>query len=484
VRRVRRLPRLFMSLTKKFLIGGLTIVFVSAAATTSSALLFFETTVNKFTNVNVGRELTPEYRGKPQTIMIAGSDRRHGDKKLGLKPRSDTIILMRVDPDKGVALLSLPRDLKVSIPGHGTDKINVAYTLGGPRLTIRTVKQLTGLEINHYIDVNFRGFRQAIDTIGCVYVDVDRRYFNDNSGLGYGQQYAAINVRPGYQKMCGKRALEYVRYRHTDTDISRSARQQDFTRHVRQQLSATKLFDRTGKLIDIFADNTASDIRSAGALRRLLTLGLAARDAPIKQVRFHGRLGESYVYANQLQIKKAVDEFLNVSAGKGPLSRQRKEAPNARGKRRKKRAKVRLMDGTVSGREQAALADKDVGFPVYYPRKLVPGSSYPDAPRTYRIKPQGGKKRVGAYRMVIFTGFIGEYYGVQGLKWRNPPILEKPSETRRIGGREYLLFYNGDRLRLVGWRTKRASYWVSNTLLQSLSQGEMLGVARSLRKAG
>jgi polyisoprenyl-teichoic acid--peptidoglycan teichoic acid transferase len=472
-------------LLKRFGIGAGIIVVLAAAATTSSALLFFETTVNKFKNVNVGRELAPEYKGGPQTIMIAGSDRRHGDKKLGLRPRSDTIILMRVDPKKGVALLSLPRDLKVSIPGHGTDKINAAYTLGGPKLTIRTVKQLTGLKINHYIDVNFRGFRQAVDAIGCVYVDVDRRYFNDNSGLGYGQQYASINVRPGYQKMCGTRALEFVRYRHTDTDISRSARQQDFTRYVRQQLSATNLFSRSGRLINIFADNTASDIQSGGSLRRLLKLGLAAKDSPIKQVRFHGRLGESYVYANQRQIQQAVREFLNVSAGKGRLPGPRKKAPNARhGKRSKRGTKVKLMDATVSGREQAALADKRVGFPVYYPRKLAPGSSYPDAPRTYRIKPQDQDKRVGAYRMVIFTGFIGEYYGVQGTRWRDPPILDKPSETRRINGREYLLFYNGDRLRFVGWKTKRGSYWVSNTLLQSLSQGEMLGVARSLTRAG
>jgi LCP family protein required for cell wall assembly len=469
---------------KRLLIGSALIIVFAAAGTTSSVLLFFDRTVAKFRNVNVGGELAPEYRGKPQTIMLVGSDRRHGDKKLGLKPRSDTIILIRVDPDKGVALLSLPRDLKVSIPGRGMDKINTAYTRGGPKLTIKTVKQLTGLKIHHYVDVNFRGFREAVDALGCVYVDVDRRYFNDNSGLGFGQQYAAINVRPGYQKMCGPRALEYVRYRHTDTDITRSARQQDFTRYVRQQLSAAKLFSRTGKLIDIFADNTASDIRSGGALRRLLQLGLSAKDAPIKQVRFHGRLGESYVYANQRQIKKAVDEFLNVSAGKGPLSRQRKKAPNARNGKRRKRTKVKLMDATVAGREQAALADKDVGFPVYYPRKLVPLSSYPDAPRTYRIKPQGADKRVGAYRMVIFTGFVGEYYGVQGMKWRDPPILDKPSETRKIRGRKYLLFYNGDRLRLVGWRTKRAAYWVSNTLLQNLSQGEMLGVARSLTRAG
>ncbi len=114
--------------------------------------------------------------------MIAGSDRRHGDKKLGLKARSDTIILVRIAPGKGVALMSLPRDLKVEIPGHGTDKLNVAYTLGGPKLSIKTVKQLTGLAINHYVDVSFHGFAEGVNALGCVYVDIDRRYFNDNSG--------------------------------------------------------------------------------------------------------------------------------------------------------------------------------------------------------------------------------------------------------------------------------------------------------------
>jgi LCP family protein required for cell wall assembly len=478
------LPDAFLVL-KRFLIGSLTIIVVSAAATTSSALLFFEKTVAKFRHINTGRELTFVSGGSPQTIMIAGSDRRHGDKKLGLKARSDTIILMRIDPDKGVALLSLPRDLKVSIPGHGTDKINAAYSIGGPKLTIKTVKQLTGLQINHYVDINFRGFSEAVDEIGCVYIDVDRRYFNNNSGLGYGSQYASINVRPGYQKMCGERALEYVRYRHTDTDIVRSARQQDFLRQARQQLSVGKLIGKNQKLIDIFARNTASDIRSSGALRRILRLALGAIDEPIKQVRFHGRLGESYVYASDSQIKQAVRQFLNVSAiGRKPPP-GRKKAPNARPRKKHKKSKnkVRLMDATVSGREQAALADKDVGFPVYYPQKLVPGSSYTDAPRTYKIKNTSGRRQA-AYKMVIFTGFVGEYYGVEGMRWRDPPILDSPSEKRKLGGREYLLFFNGDRLRLVGWKTKRACYWVSNTLLQTLSTGEMLGVARSLTKAG
>jgi polyisoprenyl-teichoic acid--peptidoglycan teichoic acid transferase len=468
---------------RRFLIGSVSLLVLAAFATASSVLLFFDQTVAKFRNIDTGQELTAVGGGGPQTILIAGSDRRYGDKKLGLKSRSDTIMLVRVDPDKGVALLSFPRDLKVEVPGHGTDKINVAYTLGGPKLTLKTVKQLTGLKVNHYVDVNFRGFKEGVDALGCVYVDVDRRYFNDNSGLGPGQQYAVINVRPGYQKMCGTRALEYVRYRHTDTDIVRSARQQDFMRQIRQQLSVGELISNNQKLIDIFADNTASDIKSSSALRKLLKAALGVISKPITQVRFHTRLGESYVFAGPAQVRQAVRQFLRVSPGKGPLTKQRKKAPNARNGHKKAKSKVKLIDATVSGREQAALADRDVGFPVYYPKKLAPGSSYVGPPRTYKTRKVGGP-RVGAYRMVISTGFVGEYYGVQGLRWRDPPILSRPSETRRIGGREYLLFFSGDRLRLVGWKTRRGSYWVSNTLLQTLSVGEMLGVARSLRLAG
>jgi polyisoprenyl-teichoic acid--peptidoglycan teichoic acid transferase len=463
---------------KRSLIAAGVIVLVAACATTASALLFFDKTVQKFTQVNTGHELTPVLSGVPQTILIAGSDRRHGDKKLGLKPRSDTIILIRIDPGKGVAIMSLPRDLKVDIPGHGSDKINVAYQLGGPRLTIRTVKKLTGLAINHYVDVSFHGFSEGVNALGCVYVDVDHRYFNDNAGAGYGQNYAVINVQPGYQKMCGAKALDYVRYRHTDNDIVRAARQQDFLRQMKSQLDTGKLIDNSGKLIDIFAHNTASDIHSTSALRRLVRLALGVVNKPIKQVKFHGRLGPSYVYASASQIQAAVKQFLYLSSSRGPLSKQRKRNPYTR-TGRKKIPSVNLI-ASVAAKAQGKLAKPHVGFPVYYPKRLVPGSSFPaDAPRTYTIDARG-RKRYRAYKMVISTGYIGEYYGVMGTSWPDPPILDSPSETRNVAGRQLMLFYNGSRLRVVGWKTRRGSYWISNTLLQTLSEREMLGVARSL----
>jgi hypothetical protein len=85
---------------------------------------------------------------------------------------------------------------------------------------------------------------------------------------------------------------------------------------------------------------------------------------------------------------------------------------------------------------------------------------------------------------VLAQGKNGQFYGVQGTTWKAPPILDNPSETRRMNKRTYELFYDGDRLRLVAWRTERAVYWVSNTLSKSLTNGQMLDIARSLQRPG
>ena len=136
-------------------------------------------------------------------------------------------------------MLSIPRDLKVNIPGHGIDKFNAAYSYGGPKLTLKVVKQLTGLDnINHVVNVDFTGFADAVNSIGCVYVDVDHHYYHSNVGLAPTEQYAEIDIPAGYQRMCGLNALQYVRYRHDDNDLVRSARQQEFLREARQELPA------------------------------------------------------------------------------------------------------------------------------------------------------------------------------------------------------------------------------------------------------
>jgi hypothetical protein len=249
---------------------------------------------------------------------------------------------------------------------------------------------------------------------------------------------------------------------------------------VRDQLSTGKLISKTNKLIDIFARNTATDIESAGALRRVLRLGLGVLNKPITQVKFHVELGPSYVTASNSQVKASVRKFLFVRT-KGALAEEKRKAPNARRASKKGSGQANLADFRQSGKEQGMLAYEGTGFrPVYYPTKLVPGSNFTDAPRTYTIKGRDGRHR--AYKMVIDTGLLGQYYGIMGTSWEEPPILASPSEEREIRGRDYLLFYNGDRLRLVAWKEDGKSFWVSNTLLMSLSPKEMLGIARSMRR--
>ena len=195
-------------------------------------------------------EVTRAEAGDPRTFLILGSDERYGDRKLKIKPRSDTILLVRVDPDtKRIAVMSIPRDLKVQIPGAGTGKINAAYEIGGPRKTVATIKRLfedaTGEDfpINNVINVNFGGFRRAVNYVGGVYVDVDRRYYNDNTTAAPGEAYATIDVQPGYQKLKGQDALDYVRYRHGDNDFFRASRQQDFLRQMTHQDAIRALLD-------------------------------------------------------------------------------------------------------------------------------------------------------------------------------------------------------------------------------------------------
>jgi polyisoprenyl-teichoic acid--peptidoglycan teichoic acid transferase len=127
-----------------------------------------------------------------------------------------------------------------------------------------------------------------------------------------------------------------------------------------------------------------------------------------------------------------------------------------------------------------------VKFPIYFPSRLVPGSTINDATRAFPIDgPE--KQEYRGYKFVVgFPGSAGfsEYYGVSGTNWTAAPILENASETREIDGRDYQLFYDGDRLRLIGWKTKKAAYWVNNSLLQTLEEGELISIATSMRKLG
>ena len=475
---------------RRLLLGSLCLIVIAAGATSVAGWNEIDRITEAFEQgkeLKLGRWLDQAESGDPQTIMLIGSDRRAKTATDGSSgARSDTIMLVRLDPsERATALLSLPRDLKVQIPGYGTDKINAAYSVGGPELTLRTVTKVTGIPINHVVNVNFEGFREAVNALGCPYIDVDRRYFNDNSG--YEPDYATIDVKPGYQKLCGHDALDYVRYRHEDTDIVRAARQQEFLRQIKQQIGLTKLFERRQDLLDIFGKYTDSDIRGRANVLSLLKLALASAQHPIREIHFKGSLGPSYVTASSAVMKDLRDDFLGLKATPGPRGHLRPEG----GKKDKKKEPVTgLENAEVAGEDQAlqlaAMGQKMRKLPAFYPKLRTYGGLYAGPPRYYKIPvgPRGERTWYPAYRMVIKKGLIGEYYGIQGTTWKDPPALRDASETREIGGREYELHFDGDRLRMVAWRTDKGVYWLQNTLLQTLTEQQMMAIATSMRTLG
>jgi LCP family protein required for cell wall assembly len=504
----------------RFTLASVLIVAVSAAATATSVLLYLDSIAHALSHNNVlnnklKKALAEVEPGEPENILILGSDRRAGEEfEEEEHGRSDTTILLRLDPETDtISVMSIPRDLKVEIPGFGTEKFNAAYSYGGPKLALQVVKELTGLRINHVVNVDFLGFVRAVDAIGCVYTDVDRRYYHSNVGLPPSEQYSEINIQPGYQKLCGVKALQYVRYRHTDTDIVRSARQQAFISDARQRVSLQDLvFDQSG-LIDIFTKYTTSDINSKETMLEVLKLFIASRNAPIKQVHFPAELGPSYVYASESAIHEAVKEFLTgesfgseSSGGSASSSSAKKKGgkkKSAEGhsakKHKKPKPKVEVAkpgsDGLVPAREageaeaKAAARKVGPGFPIFYPTRLPPEAHFVETdpyehvvdPRVYRFKDDSGERHA-AYKMVAVMeepdGY--HYFGVQGIQgWEDPPILANPSVTETIHGREYEIFVDSGEIKMIAWHRGANTYWIANDLERSLSNEAMVGMARS-----
>jgi polyisoprenyl-teichoic acid--peptidoglycan teichoic acid transferase len=473
------------SLLWKFLAGSALIILLTAAASATAGLLAIKGVAERIPKIAQDVGVAPTKPGKPQTILLLGSDRRYADRKQKDAARSDTIMLLRLDPgQEATTMLSIPRDLKTLIPGHGYDKINAAYSLGGPKLTVRTLRDLLGVKINHVININFSGFRKAVDLVGCVYTDIDRRYLHSNAGLPAAAQYAEINIHPGYQKLCGKQALDYVRFRHADSDLVRAARQQDFLRQAKDQISSSSLIDRRGKLTDIFIKSTQADrqLASITGLQRLFKLAIFSAGHPVRQVKFPAQFAQDtapngtpidYVTADPAAVQATVRSFLH-GARRSKHKRAARHTPRAR-------HKALLVDVRRANRALVAplARRRNLRFPVFFPTQATPAArpSNVDSPRFYTLRDRAGRRR-HAYRLVFVQNELeGQYYGLEGTDWRTPPLLAHPTGHRTVAGRTLLLFREGPRLRTVAWRTRRAAYWVSNTLGDTLTNAQMIGIA-------
>jgi len=583
---------------------GLVLVMVAVGFAGGTYLWLHESVASLELNTGPGindihHKLVPVTPHGPTTALVLGYDHRAG--QGGLPSRSDTMMLLRSDPKSHtVTQLSFPRDLTVQIHCPGitpyTDKINAAYSRCGPLGSLGTVEALTHLPVNYLITVDFRGFKKVVNILHGVWVDVDRRYFNDHSGP-YG--YATINLQPGYQRLSGGAALDFVRYRHTDSDIYRVARQQLFVQAMKEQFARSISIGEIPSLVGAVSDNVKIGLPGGKHLSLGLLAGYASllRGSHFCQAKIQDITGYSNLTAPEQEISAAVHDFLtpcvkaaseantvalggkvtqktsvpkpaqtkivvlngNGVAGSAADARYRLlqrgyrmldpvggQAANAPAKvfhtkvyyqdwSKKSKAAAGSLAQVLAPADTAPLpatvrplcggtmlcvvvgvtyhnaltpilqhgpvikhqapnvtfdraaseplvlqAQRRVPFSLLVPNVLesssVPDTNGGDPPmRVYTI--DGHSKAV---RLIYFRPSANEYWGIEETNWADAPVLAEKSFHRTIGGRSYWFYYHGTHLHMVVLRAGGTSYWVVNTLVDSLSNETMIAIAKGL----
>jgi LCP family protein required for cell wall assembly len=404
-----------------------------------------------------------------QTILIIGSDHRRLTPKDAA--HSDTIILARVDASRHrISLLSIPRDLYVPIAGHGQDRINDAYTLGGAGLLIKTVREVFGVKIDHFVEVNFAGFRKLVDSVGGIYLPVDQRYLNTNVGTA-ATNYANIDLQPGYQLLNGTEALEFARFRHTDSDFYRAARQQLFLRAVLAKVTTftpnlVALRDRA----EAFAKATTSDISS---LSELWWLFRAVHDTSAShltrttlQAQDLTLYGAFYLSASDAERETAVHALYAVQAAKAKTSTTTTTTATP-----STPPPVALVPDAGAG---ARLLQPQVRIRRCAPTELPSGYWWPstDSVRSYVLD---GHPAIAAYA----TAGSGRSVLYMFTTWEDPPALDSPTTTVKHDGRSYDVWTEGGHIRQIAWNIGPTRVWITNTLLDELSNPQMIGLAAS-----
>ena len=542
--------------------------------------------------------------GRPAIAIVVGQDLRRWARDEEKGGRSDTVMLMRADPTIGtLSILSFPRDLMVGIhcPGRSAfpGPINSAFALCGLQGTVETVKQLTGVPIHYLVTIDYRGFIQTVDKLGGVWMDIDRRYFNDNSHPINGT-FPPIDLLPGYQKLGGRQALSFVRYRHTDSDLYRIERQRLFMRALKERLSSSFKLTAIPKITGVVRKNVkigkgGNQALDPGEIRAWAFFALQLPPGRVFQSKIEGLSGYNQLTTDPSNIQAAVEEFQSpdidapekataAALGQRPRLKNANAPPPARtgvvvlngngitgsaanasyllgrrgyrtlpppegvlanapskvfrtqvyfdlhqrGSRAAARAVANLFGSAdVKGAMTPAIApfantamlvvlvgqtfhnnlapspvDRTpqrqppnvsrnptatlgllrsirhrARFPLMVP-SLIERSSSIDFEKPLRIYPITKDEK--AVRLTFRTG-AQEYWGIEQTTWDDAPVLASKNVTRRLGHRHFDLYYDGAHLHMAVLRTERATYWVVNTLRDSLSNETMLAIARGLR---
>jgi LCP family protein required for cell wall assembly len=253
-------------------------------------------------------------------ILVLGTDHANTAERQGIN-HSDSIMIVHTDPSRHrIAYLSIPRDLRINIPGHGYDRINVAFQIGGAPKAIKTVASYTGMPINHVIVVDFAQFQQLIDALGGVDINVPKPILSNAFGCPFTAARCATwhgyRFAKGVQHMNGRRALVYSRIRENqlnprETDFTRAARQQQVVQAVLSKITSPTSMIKLPWLGDALLRPMATDL-SAAQLMQLGWIKLRSSST------LHCRLGgDSQSFGGAKEINPTEDNYSVIQMVEG-----------------------------------------------------------------------------------------------------------------------------------------------------------------------
>ncbi len=295
------MPRwLKITVISALVIANVAILAVLWAIRTGSSVLATADTNSEVSGV------LDQAEGGTLTFLLVGSDSREGLNDLTNfgavgGARGDVIMLVKLDQQSSNArILSIPRDLWVEIPGHGSNRINAAYAFGGPSLMVETIKQNLGVAVNHYVEIDFVGFREMVDELGGIEISFPNAARDANSGL---------DVPAGTELIDGKMALAYARSRHYQelqngswvsvdaNDIGRTARQREVLGAIVSGLKSPSSIAEAGSIASAMARHTTIDSGLAEAsvaqlfwdFKGILTGGIEGETLPVRLTTIEGK---------------------------------------------------------------------------------------------------------------------------------------------------------------------------------------------------
>lgn len=308
-----------MSRTKKVFLGLL----IAGIAMVFGALGFVVWADSKIEKIPASEllSLQPIGADEPRTLLLVGTDSREDlpedwEDNFGdfSGKRTDVIMIAQINKDGTGQLISLPRDLKVDIPGRGVNKINAAFVFGGPDLLIQTIQNNLGVSINNYIEIDFGGFGRIVDSLGGIEITFEYPARDKKSGL---------NVEAGTQRLDGEMALAYARSRFYQekqngkwvsvrgSDIGRTGRQQEVLLTMFKQATRVGSAFNLPGFVGTFAEQiTADEGVTPGVLLELGRAGLSLNADQLEMrtlpVEIANQNGVSYV----ITIEPAASELL------------------------------------------------------------------------------------------------------------------------------------------------------------------------------